>query len=236
MKPRIGRHLFGLSIIALGILDLIYRDTVMWKVLPKSLPASVTTVLATVTGGFLVAVGAGLLMPKFQLSASRVVLLFLFLWDVLIGIPPVVQTPGAEVTWLVLGMMTIVLMGAWLLAGKGQVRAAQSIVGIALLPVGLSHFAYPQVTLDLVPSWMPARLDVVYLVGAAHGAAGLGLLVGVVPRVAAMLEAGMLWAFAVLVWVPRVITTPGRPFNWTELLGTITIGAAMWVVAEATTP
>ncbi len=233
MKIQLGRVLFAVTIIALGILDLVYRDTLMWKVLPKSLPASTTTVLAIITGVLLVVAGAGLLTPQFQVVASRVLLLFLLLWDVLIGVPPVIQSPGAEVTWLVLGMMTIVLMAGWLLAGKGQVAAARTIVGLALLPVGLSHFSYQQVTLDLVPLWMPARLFVVYVVGAAHAAAGIGLLFGVVPRLAAQMEAGMLLAFAVLVWIPRVTASPTVHFNWTELLGTVMIGAAMWVVADS---
>ncbi|HKR54899.1 MAG TPA: hypothetical protein VJS20_01255 [Gemmatimonadales bacterium] len=236
MKIQLGRVLFALTVIALGILDLVYRDTLMWKVLPKSLPASTTTVLALTTGALLIAAGAGLLVPKFQLVASRVLLVFLFVWDVLIGIPPVIESPGTEVRWLILGMMTIVLMAGWLLAGKGQVAAARTIVGLALLPVGLSHFSYQQVTLDLVPLWMPARLVVVYVVGAAHAAAGVGLLFGVVPRLAARMEAGMLLAFAVLVWIPRVISTPATHFNWTELLGTVMIGAAMWVVADSWKP
>jgi uncharacterized membrane protein len=106
------------------------------------------------------------------------------------------------------------------------------IVGISLVPVGLSHFFYLQTTTNLVPAWLPARVFWTYLGGAAHIAAGLGLLCGVLPRLAARLEAGMLMAFAVLVWIPRVITTPGVHFNWTELLGTWVIGAAVWVVAD----
>ena len=233
MKIQLGRVFFAVTIIALGILDLVYRDTLMWKVLPKGLPVSATTALSIMTGVLLIVAGAGLLTPKFQLVASRVLLVFLCAWDVLVGIPPVIESPGTEVRWLVLGMMTIVLMAGWLLAGKGQVAAARTIVGLSLLPVGLSHFSYQQTTLDLVPLWMPARLFVVYLVGAAHAAAGVGLLFGVVPRLAARMEAGMLLAFAVLVWIPKVTTNPAVHFNWTELLGTVMIGAAMWVVADS---
>lgn len=236
MKIQLGRVLFAVTIIALGILDLVYRDTLMWKVLPKNLPVSTTTVLSITTGVLLIVAGAGLLTPKFQLVASRMLLVLLFVWDVLIGIPPVIESPGTEVRWLVLGMMTIVLMAGWLLAGKGQVAAARTIVGLSLLPVGLSHFSYQQVTLDLVPLWMPARLFWVYAVGAAHAAAGVGLLFGVLPRLAARMEAGMLLAFAVLVWIPRVTTNPAEHFYWTELLGTVMIGAAMWVVADSWKP
>lgn len=227
----LGRPVFALGLFALGILDLVYRDTIMWKVLPNGAPAP--AVLAVLSGVLLVAVSAGLLSTRHRSTAARVLVVFLLLWDILIGIPPVVKSPGAEVGWLVLGMMTITLVAAWLLTGGARIHVARTIVGISLIPVGLSHFFYLQTTRSLVPTWMPARTFWVYLAGAAHIAAGLGVLFGVVPRLAARLEAGMLMAFAVLVWVPRVSATPGRHFYWTELLGTVVIGAAMWVVADS---
>jgi len=231
-KQALGRPLFAVSVSALGVLDFVYRDTLMWKVLPKSVSPSAASVLALATGVMLIASGVGLLTPLVKAPASRILLAFLLLWDILIGIPPVVASPGTELPWLVLGMMTIVLMAGWLLSGQGELRTTRTVVGLSLIPVGLSHFYYLQTTLDLVPAWMPGRLVWVYVAGGAHVAAGLGLLLGIVPRLAAILEACMLLAFAALVWVPRVITEPGKHFNWTELLGTVTIGAAMWVVAD----
>lgn len=219
-----------MGLTALGILDLVYRDTVMWKVLPKGAP--VPLVWSVASGVFLIAVGAALLSGRLRTEAIRVLLVFLLIWDIVIGIPPVLESPGVEVTWLVLGMMTIVLMAAWLLTGTTRLRTARMVVGVSLIPVGLSHFFYLQTTLNLVPAWMPVRPFWVYLAGAGHIAAGVAVLFGVVPRLAAMLEAGMLMTFAVLVWIPRVSTSPGVHFDWTELLGTFVIGAAMWVVAD----
>lgn len=228
---KLGRPVYAIGIIALGVLDLAYRDTVMWKVLPKGAPfLAFWPILA---GILLIAAGAGQFTSQFRATASRALLAVLLVWDIVIGIPPVIQSPKAEVSWLVLGMMTIVLVAGWLLTGTHRLRIARTIVGVSLIPVGLSHFFYRQVTLDLVPTWMPARAFWVYLVGAAHAAAGLGILVGAVPRLAAMLEAGMLMAFAALVWLPRVSASPGVHFNWTELLGTWVVGAAAWVVADA---
>ena len=232
-RPLLGRPIYATGLMALGILDLIYRDTVMWKVLPSGAPERVLWSLGS--GVLLIAAGAALLSSRFKTGASRVLLVFLLLWDLLIGIPPVVATPEAEVNWLVLGMMTIVVVAAWLLIGTRHPRAARVVVGLCLIPVGLSHFFYLKTTIDLVPPWMPARALWAYLVGAAHVAAGLGVLFGIWPRLAAMAEAGMLMGFAILVWVPRVITSPGVHFNWTELLGTWVIGAAVWVVADSYT-
>ena len=46
---------------------------------------------------------------------------------------------------------------------------------------GLSHFAYADFTASMIPAWMPARLILAYVTGAAHLAAGAALLLGVVP-------------------------------------------------------
>ncbi|HKV70362.1 MAG TPA: DoxX family membrane protein [Gemmatimonadales bacterium] len=231
MKGQPGRPLFGVGLAALGILDLVFRDTVMWKVLPKGAPAP--AVWSVASGLLLIAVGVGILSGRLRNEAVRVLVAFLLVWDVVIGIPPVVESPRVEVTWLVLGMMTIVLVAAWLLTGTTRLRAARTIVGLSLIPVGLSHFFYLQTTLNLVPTWMPVRVVWVYLAGAGHIAAGVAVLFGVVPRLAALMEAGMLMAFAVLVWIPKVSTSPGMHFYWTELLGTWVIGAAMWAVADS---
>lgn len=230
MTRGLGRPLFAGGLVALGMLDLVYRDTIMWKVLPPAAPARAG--LAMVSGLLLLAAGAGLFFQRFRAGAAGTLLAFLLLWDLIIGIPPLFTAPGKEVFWLIFGMMTIVVVTAWLLTGRARPGAARTVIGLALIPVGLSHFFYVQATLDLVPAWMPARSFWVYLVGAAHLAAGLGLATGVLPRLSAMLEAGMLLAFAILVWVPRVVATPGRHFFWTELLGTWVLGAALWVVAD----
>jgi uncharacterized membrane protein len=230
-RPPLGRYVFAAGVMSLGVLDLIYRDTLMWKVLPPGVPAQ--AVLAGVTGVLLILAGLGLFSSKFAEVAARVLLVFLVPWDLLIGVPPVVTSPSLEVNWLIFGMMTIVAVAAWLLTGSGQLRVARTIVGLALVPVGLSHFFYLQVTLNLVPIWMPARMLWLYLAGIGHIAAGLGLLLGVFPRLAARLEAYMLMSFAILVWIPRVITSSGVHFNWTELLGTGVISGAVWVMADA---
>src|SRR5260370_449537 len=46
----------------------------------------------------------------------------------------------------------------------------------------------------------------------------VGLLVAILPRLAATLEALMISSFTLLVWVPLVAAAPTRRFPWTALL------------------
>jgi uncharacterized membrane protein len=203
---------------------------VVYETFPTS--SLIYTIVAIVTGVLLVGAGAGLL-SRFAGLASRVALGVLLLWDLVFNAPSIVTAPRNEDSWLELGMATMVVAAAWLLTGTRRIRLARTIFGLALIPVGLSHFFFWQVTLGLVPSWIPVPAFWVALVGVTHLAAGLGMLFGIFPRLAAMLEAGQLVVFAFLVWLPRVIAKPSAQFNWTEMLGTLLIGAAAWVMADA---
>ncbi len=95
---------------------------------------------------------------------------------------------------------------------------------------GLSHFAYADLTAAMIPAWMPARLPLAYLTGAAHVAAGTALLLGVVPALAVRLEAIMMSAFIVLVHLPAVLAQPANREQWTGLCVATALAGAVWVV------
>ena len=115
-------------------------------------------------------------------------------------------------------------------------QGARGAQGTAHRPVGLSHFAYTNLTVPLVPSWLPCRLGWAYLTGACHLAAGLGVLLGVLPRLAAQLEAAMLGIFTTLVWIPLVAAAPTKRGNRTQIWISWALTAAAAVVAAHVPP
>jgi uncharacterized membrane protein len=157
------------------------------------------------------------------------------------------MAPLVEVNWLGFGEIAVIVAGGWVLfaaeragrksynlgfaTGERGLRIARLLFALALIPIGLSHFVYARETIGFVPAWLPFRGGWAYLTGAGHIAAGLGVLFGVVPRLAAMLEAGMIGVFTALVWVPLVVAAPTSQLPWTGFLISWTIGAAAWVVA-----
>jgi hypothetical protein len=64
-------------------------------------------------------------------------------------------------------------------------------------------------------------------------------MVGVLPRLAATLEAIMMSLFGLLVWVPSLLAQPrpkwaATPQNqWSELLVTLLLAASAWIVADS---
>ncbi len=115
-------------------------------------------------------------------------------------------------------------------------RGAQIVFGLTCVFYGDSHFVYAAYTATLVPAWLPDRLLLAYVTGACHVAAGLAIIVGIMPRLAAGLEATMMSLFGLVVWVPSFFAQP-RPSwatppsqQWSELVVTALMAAAAWVV------
>ena len=242
---KLDRVFFALGLIGLGVLSVVYGDfALQWQPVPASVPGR--EYLAYASGAVLILSGAGLLSRRTTRLSSSVLLVYLLLWLLLLKLPHVLMEPMAEFNWLGFGEIAVIVAGGWVFfaADRGQaessklkfatgesgMRIARYIFALALIPVGLSHFVYAPQTIGFVPTWLPFRPAWAYLGGAGHIAAGLGVLFGVLPHLAALLEAAMIGVFTVLVWVPLVVKTPSQ-LNWTGLLVSWTIGAAAWVVA-----
>lgn len=238
MKPKLqlDRVSFALALIGLGALGFVYGDFAMqWQPVPQWLPAR--HVVAYLSAAILLFTGIGDLVPRTQALASRVLFAYSLLWLAL-KLPPLFTNPLFEANWLGAGEIAVIAAACWVLATSDprQRRVAQYVFAVSLIPIGLSHFFYRPETLVFVPSWLPFRSFWANLGGAGHVAAGVGVLLGILPRLAATLEAAMIGAFTALVWLPGVINAPTNRLQWTGLLMSWIMGAAAWVVARSIAP
>ena len=243
-RSLLSRASLSLGLSALGALSLVYGDFgLQWQPVPTWVPTR--QILAYASGVVLLATAVGLLARKTAALASRVFFAYALLWLVLLKLPAILTAPRTEVNWLGAGEIAMIFSAAWLLRRAldersdaltrsiPRSRAPLILFGLALIPVGLSHFVYAQATLGFVPAWLPFRSFWADLGGAGHILAGLGVLFGVYPRLAATLEAAMIGVFTVVVWGPHVIATPTDRLQWTGFVMSWLIGAAAWVVADA---
>ncbi len=219
--------LFAVGMIGLGVLALVYGDFAMvWQPVAPWIPGR--TALAYASGVLMLLGGVGLLFTATVAWSVRILFPYLFVW-MLLKVPALVVAPGMEAVWLGFGELAVLFAGGWVLfarladlpagsplaflTGAKGVYMARILFAVSLLPIGLSHIVYVKQTADFVPAWLPYREGWAYLTGAGQMAAGLGVLFGVLPRVAAWVEAGMISLFTLLVWAPA-------------------IASAAWVVAQ----
>jgi len=235
--PRLGRPCFAAGLIGLGLLGLAFGDFPPWQPVPAWVPAR--TALAYLVAAAELVLGGGLLWARVRAPVSRVVCAFLLAWWVLLDVPRVVAKPLVEGSWLAAGEIATLVAAGWVLLGAARgrgdagARGPRLLLGLALIPIGLSHFSYLQDAAGMVPGWLPHRTGWAVLAGLGHIAAGLGILAGVLPRLAAAMETGMITLFTLLVWLPAVVATPHDHMAWSEVLVSWFIGTAVWVVADA---
>jgi uncharacterized membrane protein len=238
-----GLMLFVVGLFGLGLLALKYGDfALVWQPVPESLPARAAVAYAT--GALMLLLGAGLLFPATRRWSVRILCPYLFIWA-LLKVPGVVAAPKMEATWLGLGELLMLFAGGWTLlarlgglpetsplSGDRGVRLARLLFGISVIPVGLSHIVYMKITAGYVPHWLPYREGWAVLTGAGQIASGLGILFGVLPRIAAWAEAGQIMIYTLLVWLPAIVADPKSRLNWTAFFISWIIAAGATAVAQ----
>jgi len=237
---------FAIGMIGLGILALIYRDfALVWQPVPVWIPGR--TALAYGSGIIMLLGGVGLLLRATAAWSARILLPYLIVW-LLLKVPALVVAPQMEAVWLGFGEIAVLLAGGWILFAKlveppegsplwfvasaKSVHFAQMLFAVSLIPIGLSHIVYVKETAELVPARLPHPVGWAYLTGAGQIACGLGVLFSVYPRVAAMVEAGMISLFTLLVWGPAILAAPKTRLPWTAFFISWTIASAAWVIAQ----
>lgn len=246
-EMRASRVLLAGTMIGLGVIGIIYGDfALVWQRIPiEQLPAR--QLFAYLFAAIELATGFGMLIERFFRPSVGALTAFMLVWVVSLKLPAVVVMPGMEATWLGFGEIAVIFAGAWILwaasanddgflhfaKGASGVRYARLLFALSLPMIGLSHFFYSKETVAFVPAWLPYKLGWAYLTGTGSIAACVAILFGVVPRLAATLEAAMLTIITLLVWAPGLFTKPGDRTQWTGFFISMAIAAGAWVVAAS---
>jgi uncharacterized membrane protein len=249
----LGHGLFVLAGLILAALSIAYHDFApIWHVVPASLPGREVWVYLVAL--FLLIASVGLCIPRMALT-SALALGAYFAICTLTRVPAVIPEPLGIGTWYGICEPISGSIGAWILyaiwqhqpgvskprlaASDRSVRVAQVLFGLTCVFYGLSHFIYPDYTASMVPGWLPIPLGLAYFTGAGHMAGGIGIVFGILPRLAATLEAIMMSLFGLLVWLPTFFIEPTPkwatpPLNqWNEFVITVLLAAVAWIVAQS---
>jgi len=238
--------LFVAGVIGLGVIALVVGDFAMvWQPVPEGLPAR--HAVAVGTGVLMILLGLGLSFRATRAWAVRILLPYLVVWA-LLKMPSVIAAPKMEAVYLGLGELTLLLSGGWtlfanlaelapgsaleFLTGERGMKMARILFAVSIIPIGLSHIVYADITAGYVPHYLPYRLGWAYLTGAGQIASGLGVLSGVLPRIAAWAEAGQITLYTLLVWGGAIVAAPKTRLAWTGFFISWIFGAAAWAVAQ----
>ncbi len=229
---------YGLGAIALGIIGLVFGDfALQWQPVPKDLPGH--HLLALASGAIMLILGLGVLWTRTARLASAALAVVYLGWVALHG-PDTAAAPASVASWLgVAETLSLSMGGLALLAMSSEPAderlrlAARLVYAQCPLVFGLSHFAYADFTAKMVPGWIPHPLFWAYATGVCHLAAGLAILLGLAPRLAATLLTTMMGCFVVMLHVPRVMAAPDSHLEWTMTAIALSLTGAAWALRQS---
>lgn len=233
----LGRVLLGLAFAVLGGLAIGWYDVFhALQLPPKWFPWPHAYALAA--GAIMLGSGLAILIPRTARTGALVLAAFLIVQTLVVYSRLLVLYPLNVGVYELLAEQLSYIAGAWTIytfdgnsgfAKFADVRAARILFGLALIPFGVSHFVYMNMTAPLIPSYLPAHVALGQFTGACHIAAGIGVLLSI--GLAASLEAVMVSLFTVLVWIPTIAANPQAPSNWSEICSSVAVTGAAWLIA-----
>jgi uncharacterized membrane protein YphA (DoxX/SURF4 family) len=240
-KPRNawGWHVYGLGVMALGIVGLKSGDFLLGQPVPKDFPAR--NALAYFVAAFLLVAGAAVEWRRFARWGAAaltayytIIVIILMNGRLLLTQYAVFGTYSGIAEELGIAAAALIIYASRTGGAERLTRIGQIAFGICALLFGGAHFFYMNLTAPLIPKWLPpSQVFWGYATGVAFIAAGLAILTGVQARLAAILLTAMLACFAILVHLPMLLADPSSNMNWTEAVINLVLMGAAWVVADS---
>jgi uncharacterized membrane protein YphA (DoxX/SURF4 family) len=238
-----GWRVYGLGVMALAMVCLAWGDFDLGQPVPKDFPAR--TALAYFAAVFMLVAGAAVEWRRSAAwGAAALTAYYALIVVILMNGRLLLAHYGefgtysgtAEQLSLAAGGLIVFAANAKIDAALAArlTRLGQLAFGVCALLFGGAHFFYMNLTIPMVPKWLPPTQEFwAYATGIGHIAAGIAILTGVQARLAAILLTVMFASFTPLVHLPMLVADSGSRVNWSENALNIALIGAAWVVADS---
>jgi uncharacterized membrane protein YphA (DoxX/SURF4 family) len=238
-----GWRVYGLGVMALGLVGLALGDFLLGQPVPKSFPARTT--LAYAAAALMIVGGAAIEWRRTMAWGAAALTAYYALIVVILMNGRVVLAHYAEYGSYsgAAEQLAIAAGGLIVYANSANIdavlaarltRAGQVAFGVCAVLFGGAHFFYLDITISFVPKWVPPSQEFwAYATGIGHIVAGVAILTGVQARLAAIMLTAMYASFTPLVHVPMLLADPSSHMNWTENAVNLVLTGVAWVVADS---
>jgi hypothetical protein len=236
----LGRHVFGVAVLAFGIITLFWPDIDGWLQLGHIWNGTDGRVLVYAAAVAQIFGGVAIQFRRTE-TTGAIIIAVVFLLFALTCVPRIIATPRVYDRWGNFFEQLSMAAGAAIVCARSSsswTPAKIALIGRILFGVCAASFAVEQAvylnnTVMLVPKWLPPgqtfwAITTTVLFALAVAA----LLVNRMALLAARLLTIMLVIFGLLVWVPLVLSDPGNHTNWSEIAETFAIAGTAWILAD----
>ena len=243
----IGRPLYALAIVALGVETLIVSHTVshalgeQYNVLPVLPWLPAIPALAWIFSIVWTALAIGLFIPRALRPAGLALGALLLLCAIFLVLPKYLPVP-ASISMRTVVFETISLAAfAFLIAPAIPVWLAHLsrwLLAVSLIVFGWDHFPALVFIANLLPHWIPWHMFWVAFFGAAMIAAGIAIGTGILRYWGAALIGLMFALYVLTLHLPRVAgwygipNAPHNPDEWSSFFIALAFWGGCWAVAE----
>jgi uncharacterized membrane protein YphA (DoxX/SURF4 family) len=239
----VGRCVYGLGIVALAMVCLVWGDFDPGQPMPRGFPDR--TALAYAVAAFMLIAGAAVEWHRTAAWGAAALTTYFALIVVILMNGRLVLARYAEFGSYsgAAEQLAIAAGGLIVYAANARVDAAlaarltrlgQWAFGLCAVLFGGAHFFYMNLTAPLVPPWLPpSQAFWAYATGLGHIAAGLAILTGMRARLAAILLTVMYASFTPLVHLPMLLAHSSSHWIWSENALNLALTGVAWVVADS---
>jgi hypothetical protein len=230
-SSNLGRHVFGLAALALGLITLVWHQYNDWH-----LPLYI----AYVTSAALIFGGAAIQFRR-TAKTGAAVLVAAYLVFALLCLPGIFAKPQIYNSWgnffeqfsLVTGAAIVCARLSSVSSRETLNRIGCILLGVCAVSFTLEQAIYLDATAHLVPKWLPpGQMFWAVTTTVLFALAAVALVTNRMAPLAARLLTLMLVIFGLIVWVPLVILDPHSHTNWSEFAETFAIAGAVWILAD----
>src|SRR5579863_18458 len=230
-SSNLGRHVFGVAVLAIGLATFAWHDYNDWPQLRYVVYAASA---AQILGG-------AAIQFRPTANAGAAVRLAAFLFFALLCVPQIVAAPRIYNSWgnffeqfsLVTG--AAIAYARWSTAWSREklCRIGRILLGICTASFTLEQAFYLHATADLVLKWLPpSQMFWAVTTTVLFAIAAVALLANRMALLATRLLTLMLVVFGLMVWVPLLLSNSHSHSNWSETAETFAIAGTAWILAD----
>ena len=247
-----SRLQFGIALIAFGIQHFIVGSFTIGSAppWPTSVPGGL--LWAYLSGLFLFLTGTMLLINKTATPFLMITGMMIFIWAFVRDLPIFIPHPVYDGFLTSIGEALAMTGCSFIVANsiikenkpyegfsffiwmEKIVPVGSIFIGAFLLICGVQHFILTEYCQSLVPTWIPGSLFWTYFAGVALITCGIGLMWWRVRKVAAFCSGLMVFIWMLILHSLRVARNIHDVNEWSSLLETISLSAALFVLACST--
>lgn len=241
MGNDVGRHVFGAAALAFGVIALVRHDFDTWQQLHSLWQTPLGATVACIAAIAEIAAGTAIQWRRTARPAA-IALGAVYLFFALRWVPRILSSPQTYDGWgnlfeqlsMVAGAMIVYAWASPLSPRQAVLtQAGRYLFGVCVISFTLEQLLYLSATASFVPKWIPpGQMFWAVATTVAMALAAVAILSGQLALLASRLLTLMMVGFALLMWLPRLVSDPHAPMNWGGNAQNLLITAASWIVTD----